>query len=90
VNGPPALPARLAGSFKYFPNPVKQYLDITCSGVTLRKIEVFHPAGEKLQTVAGLNTGSYTWDTGALTSGIYILRISTDNGFVTRTVNLIK
>lgn len=62
-------------SFKLFPNPVKNFLEITTSN-DVSKIEIFNNLGQKIL----FKLNSQIIDVSNIYEGIYFIKITTLNG----------
>ncbi|NOX86051.1 MAG: T9SS type A sorting domain-containing protein [Chlorobi bacterium] len=72
-----------------YPNPARELVNIT-SSQTMSHITIVNYVGQVVydaditdQTKVTLNTGSYD-------AGVYVVRISTDNGIVTKRMTITK
>lgn len=72
-------------NFTVFPNPVTDYLVIENSGMNIKSIEMIDINGKKVinKIVSGQDM---TIETADLTSGLYLLRISSDNKISTQLI----
>ncbi len=66
-----------AVNFSYFPNPVKNVLNIT-SNSSIQNVEGFNLLGQKVITKAHFNAGQV--DLSSLSSGYYVFRVKFENG----------
>ena len=72
----------LADAVQIFPNPVRNELNIAAdSGLAIIGASIFNTSGQMIQSVA--NPG-HQIDVSSLPSGIYFIRIETDQGTVTK------
>ena len=62
--------------FTVYPNPVNEYLTINCSDA-IRQVEILDVAG---RTVMTANGNQSVINTEALSAGVYMLRVVTENG----------
>ncbi len=62
--------------FTVYPNPVNEYLTINCSDA-IRQVEILDVAGRTVMTANGNQT---VINTEALSAGVYMLRVVTENG----------
>jgi len=69
-----------SAGIKIYPNPVKDELRIESNGLTIKKMEILDITGK---TIVNLKSGKVI-NVSALPSGIYLVKIETDNGVVTR------
>jgi PKD repeat protein len=80
-------PGNLINCITVYPNPVDDMVNISLKTVEQMTLnfEIINTTGEivqRMQTKAGRGINHYTLSTGSLNSGIYILRISSDKGFI--------
>lgn len=71
----------LANSVKIYPNPVDNILTINSEMVPLTKVEIFSILGKKVKEV---NTGFNAIPINNFSSGIYIVRMFSENGMTTK------
>lgn len=62
---------------KIYPNPVQGELNVRCAG--MREITVFMPNGQTIEKI-NVNDDNYTLNMNNYKSGVYYLRITTENG----------
>ena len=62
---------------KIYPNPTQGELNVRCAG--MREIIVFMPNGQTIEKI-NVNDDNYTLNMNDYKSGVYYLRITTDNG----------
>ncbi|HUH34405.1 MAG TPA: T9SS type A sorting domain-containing protein, partial [Moheibacter sp.] len=75
-----------AFDFAYYPNPVRDVLNIT-SKVGVKSVEVFNLAGQNVLRTMKVNKGQV--DVSALATGTYVFRATLENGQV-ETFKIIK
>ena len=72
-------------SFDVYPNPVKDliYVDMNLGTSSNVKLEVFDLAGKKMNEAnyANIRTEKLTLDAASLSTGMYVLKVTTDEGF---------
>ncbi len=69
------------GSFHIFPNPSKNYFNIECEG--MQRIEIFTMDGRQVQDI---KTASPAHQLRGLTSGTYLVKITTDDAVIVNKV----
>ncbi len=77
------------GDIKIYPIPATEVLNISVDNHNVNSIELIDIVGKSLALVNG-TTGKndYTINTSAVPTGIYIVRINTDEGIITRKVEV--
>lgn len=65
-----------------FPNPVVDILNISMDGEKIRSAEIFNILGEKIASVEKNNSEEIVFDCSQFTSGIYWVRLRTENGII--------
>jgi|GEM_PF-1818496 len=79
---PTAIDNVQADNLKIYPNPVKDYLRFTIYDLRINKIEILDLAGK---TIVNLKSSIVNQiNVANLPSGVYFLKIQTDNGVVTK------
>lgn len=73
---------QMLNNFVLYPNPAKEYLNIT-SSKQINSIKVFNITGQEILTINDIKTEKYTVNTSMLNSGVYILTITDVNGYST-------
>src|SRR5690606_20827689 len=66
-------------SFKLYPNPVSDILNISLGNEEITEISVINLLGQKVLSTKG-GTGNITMDVSQLEAGTYIVQISTGSG----------
>lgn len=70
-----------------YPNPAQDYLVVkTRNNISVSGVEIFNMTGALVTSEFGLNTLSRQISVAELPTGLYLVRVSTDEGFVTRKV----
>ena len=68
-----------------FPNPAQDYFVVnTRENITISSVEVFNMTGALVSSEFGINAMSRQINVADLTPGLYLLRVTTDKGLVTR------
>ena len=77
-----------ADEFVVYPNPAREVINITSPEIIIR-ICIYNTLGILVNSCE-VNTTSCQINTGTLSEGIYILKIETDKGLVTKKVSVVK
>jgi len=68
-----------------FPNPAQDFFVVnTRDNITISSLEVFNMTGALVSSEFGINAMSRQINVAGLTPGLYLLRVATDSGIVTR------
>ena len=69
-----------------YPNPAKEYVDIRVDGdVNVTGMEVYDVYGKVVRTVVGANNNtSIRINVSDLSAGMYLVRVTTEQGVVTK------
>jgi hypothetical protein len=68
-----------------YPNPAQDYFVVnTRENITISSVEVFNMTGALVSSEFGINAMSRQINVAGLTPGLYLLRVTTDSGIVTR------
>ncbi len=68
-----------------FPNPAQDYFVVnTRENISISSVEVFNMTGALVSSEFGINAMSRQINVAGLTPGLYLLRVTTDKGIVTR------
>lgn len=70
-----------------FPNPASTVVNIVATS-TIKTVELIDLTGRVVLQAAGLNTKAYTIQTEGVTAGLYIARITTTDGIVSKKIIL--
>lgn len=76
----------MASDFSYYPNPVTDILNIN-SQKAVNSVEIFNLTGQKVQNNAKVQNGQINMS--ALNSGLYVIRVTLENGVI-ETFKVIK
>jgi hypothetical protein len=85
---PSAVEGSAAVSLKIFPNPTTGMMRIN-SAENITRVEIVGPSGITIKTI-DCNSCEVTADLSGNPPGLYILRITSESGTVSRKVNLVK
>ena len=66
-----------------FPNPSKDYMNVSISNSEFKSIEIFNILGEKITTYQLNNTSLTEVDISNLNSGVYVLKIQDTSDKIT-------
>jgi len=69
-------------SLQIYPNPVKEIVCLNSKDV-IKDVEIFDMVGKKIMAVS-INDNKGSFSIGNLTAGVYITRVRTDKGFITK------
>ena len=69
-----------------YPNPTLDVLKINSNQTTLKSIQIFNLLGKEIKSYKKENANQNTFDVSNLKTGLYILKINTDKGSVTRKI----
>lgn len=72
----------IASKFNIYPNPAKDFINIESRNINISSVNVFNILGTKVIEQKELTNSKL--DVSALSNGIYFLKISADNGTVTK------
>jgi hypothetical protein len=72
--------------FNVFPNPTSGKLEISSNTICIQSIEIISPTGLQLFNINNLNTLSKDIDFTSYPDGLYIVKIKTDEGIVTKKI----
>jgi hypothetical protein len=78
------------GNFTIYPNPAKNELKITNYELRITNVEVFDVYGRNVLPHTAHHTPHTTLDISDLTSGIYFVKITTEQGIITKKVIIMK
>jgi len=73
-------------AFSVYPNPTTGMVEISSNTILIQSIEIISPTGLQLYNVNNLNTLSKDIDLTSYPDGLYIVRIKTDEGIVTKKI----
>lgn len=81
--------ATISNSLKVYPNPAKEVLNVSFEATSGADVVLSDIVGNAVYTTSSTaGTNNISVNTSGLTTGMYILNISTDNGKVARKVNI--
>ena len=81
--------AEVNNSLKIYPNPTKETLNVSFDAVVGAEVSLSDITGFKVySTTASAGSNTITVNTSALSSGLYILNVGTENGSVARKVTV--
>ncbi|MCF8277837.1 MAG: T9SS type A sorting domain-containing protein [Flavobacteriales bacterium] len=70
-----------------YPNPANDYLVVkTNEGIRITDVEIYDVTGKIVRTENGLNKLSHQINVNEFTSGLYLVKVTTDQGMITRKV----
>ena len=78
-----------AGQVRVYPNPSSGVLNVE-SGSQIRKVEVFNVLGETVQTGQSVSGQKAVIRFGEVSNGVYLVKVTTDQGVVTRRITVNK
>ena len=78
----------LQNSFLFYPNPASDALHISNEKLTIKDVTVYNMLGEVILTKQ-VNAVSTQISTSTLTSGVYLVRMQTQNGEVTKRISIV-
>lgn len=74
-----------------FPNPFENTLTISTESGTIIGIDIFNLIGERILIISGNNRNNITIERlNNLNAGIYLIKVQTDKGFITRRIIKVK
>lgn len=76
-------------SARIYPNPANDAVHVDAENI-IKGIEVFNALGQKVYSNPSVNEFSYTVPTHHFTSGLYIIRIQTENGAALEKMNVAR
>jgi hypothetical protein len=72
---------------KVFPNPAQEVIYIRCDQIKLQSVELISTAGSQVNIMKKDNShNTYSIDLSALPEGMYIIKIQTEHGLITKPV----
>jgi hypothetical protein len=77
------------GVFSMYPNPANDRVNIT-SSQAMQDITVFNYVGQVVFRADLSKANSLTLNTGGYDAGVYVVRINTENGVITRRVTITR
>ena len=70
-----------------YPNPASDYVVVkTREGIRIKDVEIYSITGALVMAQTGLNKLSHQIDVDAMIPGLYLVKVITDNGMITRKV----
>ncbi len=79
-----------ADSLQLFPNPTNGDVKLQFGSIQIAEIRIFDAAGKLIQTLKKIEKGETTIKTSHLPSGLYFLRLLTDQGNVTKKLTVVR
>lgn len=72
-------------SFSIVPNPATDYITVDCEGRNINRVEIYNAIGERMIALNNVASGE-TINISKLTAGVYFVRLTTDEGVVSRKI----
>ena len=76
----------IEASISVYPNPTQDYINISSPLAEISNIEVYDVRGRVLQTIEVSNQTSYQLDVSQLETSMYLVKIHTQNGSITKQI----
>lgn len=79
------------GDINLYPNPSTGVVNISATaGTKINSVEVYTLLGDQVQVVSKINETSGSIEFGDVTNGIYLVKVTTNNGTLTRRITINK
>ena len=75
----------LRNSVVLFPNPAKEVINVQCTMYNVQSVEVIDVFGKVITTMDAYNASLLSINVSGLASGMYFVRVTTEDGTVTKT-----
>jgi hypothetical protein len=85
----PTLEENINTKVIVFPNPTNEFINFE-SEILIKDLEILNSTGKNLMNIDNLNEAKGIIDLSKLSTGIYILKLKTDDGDIYKKISLIK